>query len=62
MRNERRAPDIGNRTYQQQLAENLIRSLGMDDAIDACFQNHWTGTLEIILKKDSSVPCQETTR
>ncbi len=61
MRNERRALDIGNRTYQQQLAENLIRSLGMDNAIDACFQNHWIGTLEVILKEGSSAPCQEIT-
>ncbi len=61
MRNEYRAPDIGNRTYQQQLAENLIRSLGMNGAIDACFQNDWIGTLEVIIKKDPSVPCQETT-
>ena len=61
MKNERRAPDIVNRTYQQQLAENLIRSLGMDNAIDACFQNDWNGTLEVILKEGSSVPCQEIT-
>ncbi len=62
MRNERRALDIGNRTYQQQLAENLIRSLGMDNAIDACFQNHWIGTLEVILKEGPSAPGQEPTR
>ena len=61
MRNEYRAPNIGNRTYQQQMAENLVRSLGIDGAIDACFQNDWSGTLEVILKKDSSAPCQETT-
>ncbi len=61
MRNKCRALDIGNRTYQQQLAENLIRSLGMDNAIDACLQNDWIGTLEVILKDGSSVPCQETT-
>ena len=61
MRNVRRAPDIGNRTYQRQLAENLIRSLGMDGAIDACFQNDWIGTLEVILKVDPSAPCREST-
>ncbi len=60
MRNEQIAFDIGNRTYQQQFAENLIRSLGMDNAIDACFQNHWSGTLEVILKEGSSASCQET--
>ena len=60
MRNDRRAPDIGNRAYQRKLAENLIRSLGMDGAIDACFQNDWIGTLEVILKGDPSALCQET--
>ena len=60
MRNVRRAPHIGNRTYQRQMAENLIRSLGMDGAIDACFQNEWIGTLEVILKVAPSSPCQET--
>ena len=61
MKIERRALDVGNHTYQQQFAENLIRSLGMDNAIDACFQNSWMGTLEVILKDGSSVPCQHTT-
>ena len=62
MRNKRRAPVIGNRTYQKQMAENLIRSLGMEGAIDACFQNEWIGTLDVILKVDPSALCQETTR
>ena len=61
MINECRALDGDNRTYQQQMADNLIRSLGMDNAIDACFQNCWMGTLEVILKEGSSVACQETT-
>ena len=60
MRNEHRALDVGNHIYQQQFAENLIRSLGMENAIDACFQNHWLGTLEVILEDDPSVACQET--
>ena len=60
MRKQRRAPDIGNRSYQRQLVENLIRSLGMKNAIDACFQNCWMGTLDVILKSGSSVSCQET--
>ncbi len=60
MRNESLVTDIGNRTYQQQIAENLIRSLGMDGAIEACFENDWMGTLSIILKDDPFSPCQET--
>ena len=57
MRNEPLVTDNGNRTYQRQMAENLIQSLGMDGAIDACFQNDWIGTLSIILKDDPSVAC-----
>ncbi len=59
MRNEHRALDVGNHTDQQQFAENLIRSLGMENAIDACFQNSWMGTLEVILKDDPSVACHQ---
>ena len=60
MRNECRALDVGNRTYQRQFAENLVRSLGMDNAIDARSQNSWMGALEVILKDGPSVACQET--
>ena len=59
MRNESLVTDIGNRTYQQQMAKNLIRSLGMENAIDACFENSWMGTLEVILKHESSVACHQ---
>ena len=52
MRHNSRAIDFGNRTYQQQMANNLIRSLGMDGAIDTCFQNDWIGTLNVILKEE----------
>jgi len=45
---------IMNRTYQQRIAMNLVKSLGLDDAIDACSQNGWTGTLNIILKNDKN--------
>ncbi len=57
MRNETLATEIGNRSYQQQMAKNLILSLGIDDAIDACLENDWIGTLGIILKDDQSVCC-----
>ncbi len=60
MRNESLVTDVGNRTYQQQMAKNLVRSLGMENAIDACFQNSWMGTLGVIRKDDPSVACQET--
>ncbi len=57
MRNEPIVTDIGNRTYHQQMAKNLIQSLGIDGAIDACLQNDWIGPLSIILKDDPSVGC-----
>lgn len=44
------SPQIGYRSYQIQFANSLVCSLGMDNAIDACYQNGWTGTLSVILK------------
>ncbi len=52
MRKERRAVDIGNRTYQGKIANNLVHSLGLDGAIDACVRNDWPGTLNVILKEE----------
>jgi hypothetical protein len=42
----------GNRSYQRQVANSLILSLGIDGAIDACARNDWTGTLNVILKDE----------
>ncbi len=53
MRNESLVTDVGNRTYQQQMAKNLVQSLGMGGAAEACYQNNWSGTLSIILKDDT---------
>ena len=52
MKNEPLDADMGNRTYQQKMAKNLVQSLGMHGAIEACTQNNWMGTLGIILKDD----------
>ncbi|MBL4690373.1 MAG: hypothetical protein JKY68_02775 [Rhodospirillales bacterium] len=52
MTNELRAIDIGNRTYQQQMANSLSCSLGMDGASDPCTRNNWTGTASLILKEE----------
>jgi hypothetical protein len=51
MTNDRRPTDTGNLDYQHQLASSLVRSLGLKGAIDACYQNCWSGTLSVILKK-----------
>ncbi len=53
MSNEPLDADIGNRIYQQQMAKNLVQSLGMGGAVEACYQNNWSGTLSIILKDDT---------
>lgn len=52
MRHERKSTGIGNRSYQIHFANSLVCSLGMDDAIDACYRNGWTGTLSVILKDE----------
>ncbi len=31
--------------YQRQIAESLIRSLGIDEAVYLALQNHWEGVL-----------------
>ena len=46
-----------NETYQRSLANSLIASLGMDDAIDACRRNCWDGVLEILLRMDRTRIC-----
>jgi hypothetical protein len=52
MRHDRKPAGIGNRSYQCQIANSLVCSLGIDGAIDACFRNGWTGTLSVILKDE----------
>ena len=37
--------------YQNQFANNLVHSLGIDSAIDICVQNSWGGTLSVILNE-----------
>jgi hypothetical protein len=50
-----RRPTIDrNRSYQVQIANNLVSSLGIDGAIDACARNGWSGTLNVILMGDRS--------
>ena len=40
---------FSNDRYQRALAENLIKSLGHEEAIDACYDHNWMETLTIIL-------------
>lgn len=50
MKRERNPIANGNQIYQRQFANSLVCSLGREGAIDACYQNTWVGTLNVILK------------
>ena len=39
-----------NDTYQRALAQSLVDSLGVAEALDFCRQNQWEGVLRIIDK------------
>lgn len=39
---------------QRQMAETLVRSLGYDAAVEACFEHGWYGVLSVILAEDKS--------
>ena len=39
-----------NHAYQRQLAESMVKSLGVERAIGTCLENGWTGTLNMILR------------
>ena len=39
-----------NDTYQRTLAQSLVESLGVAEALDFCRQNQWEGVLRIIDK------------
>ncbi len=38
-----------NHRYQSELALSLIESLGLDEALDVCQRNLWSGIQEIIM-------------
>jgi hypothetical protein len=39
-----------NRSYQEQLAQSLLASLGWEDAVRACQANTWDGVLDVLLR------------
>ena len=43
-----------NRSYQQQLADSLVASLGWEEAVYACQANTWDGVLAILLQERSA--------
>ena len=40
-----------NNKYQRDLAQALVQSLGVEQAIEICRRNQWDGVLELIDKK-----------
>lgn len=51
------AGSYSNESYQRALADNLIKSLGRDDAINACFDNDWMETLNFVRNHKSVEAC-----
>ncbi len=41
--------EAGNRDYQRELAESLIRCMGVEPAFHVCRANGWGGVLEKVL-------------
>ena len=48
MLNQPTTADEGNHGYQRQLAHSLVASLGFDDALLICRENHWDGILDLL--------------
>tara|TARA_B100000315_G_C14553179_1_gene576854 strand:- start:762 stop:938 length:177 start_codon:yes stop_codon:yes gene_type:complete len=46
-----------NESYQRALADNLIKSLGLDEAINACYDHDWMETLNFVKSRKSEAVC-----
>ena len=57
MLNDNHADWYSNESYQQALAENLVKSLGHDNAIDACYDHDWMETLQFVKSGKSEMVC-----
>ena len=53
MLNQTIGADEGNHGYQRQLARSLVASLGFDEALRICRENHWDGILNLL---DNELP------
>ncbi len=42
--------EAANRDYQRELAESLIRCIGVERAVHACQASGWDGVLEMALR------------
>lgn len=43
-----------NESYQRSLADNLIKSLGHENAVTACYEHDWLETLKIVQSNRSN--------
>ena len=45
------------KSYQRALADNLIKSLGHDNAVNACYEHDWLDTLKLVQNNHSDMRC-----
>ncbi len=50
MTSEYYSPLIKDSQYRRRLAGNLVGSLGIENALELCYENRWGSIIEIILK------------
>ena len=50
---ERKDARATNHSYQRQIAASMVKSMGVDAAIDACYRSDWAGTMKIIIKDEA---------
>ena len=43
--------DLDNLKYQRWLADSLVKSLGYDQALSACQELRWSGTLNFLINE-----------
>jgi len=46
-----------NDSYQRALAANLVKSLGHENAINACYDHDWMETLKLVKKSRANAIC-----
>ncbi len=54
-RSDQANPEESSYNYQRQFALSLVDSLGLDAALQACRENAWEGTLDILLTEPATV-------
>jgi len=57
MRNDNSTDWYANESYQRALADNLIKSLGHENAVNACYDHDWLDTLQIVQSNQTARRC-----